>query len=262
MIKLNNEIFEQKFYPDGTPLIRSISPFTHDIAWYFDSMDELFTVSCIVRHLQERGFKTTLFMPYIPNARMDRIKTHEDVFTLKYFCEAINAMHFASVAVLDPHSSVSAGLLDRVMCLEPLRLIEHARHEIFQKTGENPFFVYPDEGAMKRYQKTGQYTFCVKHRNWEDGHIQGLDMIGEIPSDYPALIIDDICSRGGTFIHTAAKLKELGVKSVFLCVTHCENTILTGDLLNGEYVDGVFTTNSIFRGDHPMISVMEAKEAF
>lgn len=202
-------------------------------------------------------------MPYIPNARMDRIKTCEDVFTLKYFCEAINAMHFASVTVLDPHSSVSAGLLDRVMCSEPLRLIEHARQEVFQKTREDPFCVYPDEGAMKRYHKTGRrYTFGIKHRDWKTGQIEGLDLAGEIPTDRPALIIDDICSRGGTFIHTAAKLKELGVKSVFLCVTHCENTILTGDLLNGEYVDGVFTTNSIFRGDHPMISVMEAKEAF
>lgn len=226
-------------------------------------MDELFTVSCIVRHLQERGFKTTLFMPYIPNARMDRTKTCEDVFTLKYFCEAINALNFASVTVLDPHSPVSAGLLDRVMCSEPLRLIEHARQEVFQKTRENPFCVYPDEGAMKRYHKSGRrYVFGIKHRDWRTGRIEGFDLAGEIPTNRPALIIDDICSRGGTFICTAAKLKELGVKSVFLCVTHCENTILAGDLLNGEYVDGVFTTNSIFRGDHPMISVMDAKEAF
>lgn len=262
MIKLNDEFFEQRAYPDGTPLIRAISPFTHDIAWHFDSMDELFTISCIARHLQERGFKTTLFMPYIPNARMDRIKTHEDVFTLKYFCEAINSLNFASVSVLDPHSPVSAGLLDRVTCMEPLRLIERARHEIFLKMNENPFFVYPDEGAMKRYQKNGQYVFGIKHRDWETGQIQGLELVGEIPVDRPALIVDDICSRGGTFIHTAAKLKEFGVKSVFLCVTHCENTILSGDLLNGEYIDGVFTTDSIFRGTHPMISVINAKEAF
>lgn len=261
MIKLNDEFFEQRAYPDGTPLIRAISPFTHDIAWHFDSMDELFTISCITRHLQERGFKTTLFMPYIPNARMDRIKTHEDVFTLKYFCEAINSLNFASISVLDPHSPVSAGLLDRVTCMEPLRLIEHARHEIL-KMDKDPFFVYPDEGAMKRYQKNGQYVFGIKCRDWETGQIQGLELVGEIPVDRPALIVDDICSRGGTFIHTAAKLKEFGVKSVFLCVTHCENAILSGDLLNGEYIDGVFTTDSIFRGTHPMISVINAKEAF
>ena len=34
------------------------------------------------------------------------------------------------------------------------------------------------------------------------------------------LIVDDLCSRGGTFYHSAKKLKELGAKEIYLYISH------------------------------------------
>ena len=64
-------------------------------------------------------------MPYIPNARMDRVKNSDEVFTLKYFAEFINDLKFDTVEVLDPHSNVSTALIDNISIIEPTDIILH-----------------------------------------------------------------------------------------------------------------------------------------
>ena len=83
----------------------------------------MFALYCLTRHLQKFGIKVSLFMPYIPNARMDRVKVDEDTFTLKYFAEIINSLSFTSVSVLDPHSSVSEALIERIRIFRPDKYI-------------------------------------------------------------------------------------------------------------------------------------------
>ena len=65
--------------------------------------------------------------------------------------------------------------------------------------------------------------------------------------DKNVLIVDDICSKGGTFYHSAKALKAAGAKSVSLYITHCEHSIVFGDLATSDgLVDHVYTTKSIF----------------
>lgn len=107
-----------------------------------------------------------------------------------------------------------------------------------------------------------EYAFGVKRRNWETGQIEGLDIIGdpEKIKGKTILIVDDICSRGGTFFHSAKKLKEMGAGDIYLYITHCENTILDGDILNGELIEKVYTTESIFTKEHEKIYVIKTKK--
>ena len=109
---------------------------------------------------------------------------------------------------------------------------------------------YPDEGAMKRYSGLLDlpYAFGIKKRDWKTGVIKGLDVAGstELIEGNDVLIIDDICSRGGTFYFSAKKLKELGAKNVYLYVTHCEKTIFDGEIFTSGLIERVYTTNSIF----------------
>ena len=71
------------------------------------------------------------------------------------------------------------------------------------------------------------------------------------------LIVDDICSRGGTFYHSAKALKALGAGEIYLYISHCENSILEGEILTSGLIDRVFTTNSILTKEHEKITVME-----
>ena len=195
-------------------------------------------------------------MPYVPHARMDRVKNDEDVFTLKYFCEVINYLNFTTVWVRDAHSNVSLALLNNVK-EEP---ISGAIVEAFLQSSAEVLF-FPDEGSMKRYSGGFDipYAFGIKKRDWKTGEILGLDVSGNVEAitGKDILIVDDICSRGGTFYHSAKKLKELGADKIYLYITHCENTILEGELLTSGLIEKVYTTNSIFTKEHEMIEVFE-----
>lgn len=101
-----------------------------------------------------------------------------------------------------------------------------------------------------------EYVFCIKHRDWRTGKIERLELTEpEKVNGRNILIVDDICSRGGTFTHTAKALKEAGAEEVMLYVTHCENTILKGTVLTDGLISRVFTTDSILRVDHEKISI-------
>ena len=255
MIRVEDiEIYPDRF-PDRTLLLKISNDIiyacegTDDIVidWFYENDAELFTLVCVKRYIDEHFYAVdiNLHMPYIPHARMDRVKNEEDVFTLKYFCEVINSLNFTTVWVCDAHSNVSLALLNNVK-EEPVS--GYITEAIMKSDAEVLFF--PDEGAMKRYAGGFQmpYAFGMKKRDWETGKILGLDIINaEAVKDKNILIIDDICSKGGTFYHAAKALKAAGAKSVSLYVTHCEGSITTGDLAASDgLVDHVYTTKSIF----------------
>lgn len=265
MIELNGREIPFTYFPDRTPSLRLAIEDRQEqtLTWLFDGVEEFVVLSYITRHLQAAGKSVRLVMPYIPNARMDRVKNPDEMFTLKYFAEDINRLNFSEVIVLDPHSSVSTALINRVRAESPRNYINQAVNSIGPLFDVSPIFCFPDEGAVKRYSDAAlplKHVFGVKERDWRTGAIQGLKIIGTIPSDSPVLICDDICSRGGTFVHTAKTLKDIGVHNIYLYVTHCEDTILNGELLSGGYVERVFTTNSIFRKNHPLITVYDVRE--
>ena len=191
---------------------------------------------------------------------MDRVKKRKEIFTLKYFAQIINLLNFKQVEVLDPHSDVSAALFNKVHVESPNRMIENTVKKI---ASNNLMMFYPDAGAMKRYSSAVHlpYAFGIKNRDWETGEIKGLDLSGEIDQlpGKDILIVDDICSRGGTFYYSAKKLKEAGVGKIYLYVTHCENTVYDGELLkNNGLIEKIYTTDTILTNlESPKIELVE-----
>lgn len=257
MIKVGSVEIQQNHFPDNT-LLMKLNPGADginyeeghiEITWLYENDAELFTLICTKRHIDQyfNGIPTILHMPYIPHARMDRVKSDEDVFTLKYFCEIINSLHFNIVCVRDAHSNVSLALLNNVVDTGVSAQIAKA----IELSGVDAVF-FPDEGAMKRYSSnaTKPFAFGMKNRDWATGQILGLNIINSdniVGKD--VLIIDDICSRGGTFYHSATALKAAGAKSVKLYVTHCENTIKDGQIFDSDLIDTIFTTHSLIHED-------------
>ena len=261
MIYLNNKLIQQNHFPDGTLLMKCfVSDGPNVIKWNYENDAELFTLICLVGHLRSHGCEEyQLVMPYIPHARQDRVKNEEDVFTLKYFCEVINSLDFKLITVLDAHSNVALSLLDRVKEVKPWDYIEKAIQSI--PVDRELIAFYPDEGAMKRYSAgiNLPFAFGIKRRDWETGKIEGLDLAGQVDKINGAdvIIIDDICSRGGTFYHAAKRLKEAGAEKIYLYITHCENTIHEGELLkdNG-LIEKIYRTCSLPVKDHDKIELV------
>lgn len=259
MIYINNELFTPDKFPDGTYRLSCPVDFTqsYSIDWFFDNESECMLLYYLVHHIREHNEKPyiSLYLPYIPNARMDRVKTLSEVFTLKWFARFLNDLHFDVVYVHDPHSNVSTALIDRVY---PLGISKDVRKIITDLS--SPVLCFPDSGAAKKYSDQFSDLSCVccsKNRDWATGKILSLTLSDpETVKGKIVLITDDICSRGGTFMMAAQALKEAGADKVYLYVTHCENTIFEGELLSSNLIEQIYTTNSIYRGEHPKITII------
>lgn len=266
MIRINDKEVSINYFPDKTLLLKEAitdvfsaecrtandknAPI--EIKWNYEDNEELLALYFLTRHIQDAGYHNLILkMPYIPNARQDRVKNPEDVFTLKYFAELINSLNFTEVRVLDAHSNVSLALIDRVRQDTPQSYIEKVIDEIAQENGKKPLMFYPDEGAGKRYSGmiTLPYCFGIKNRDWSTGEIKELSVAGEteLIAGNDVLIVDDICSYGGTFIHSAEALAALGAAEIYLFVSHCEENALRGKLCACSKIKRIYTTDSIFQ---------------
>lgn len=258
MIKLNGNVIEQGRFPDGTLALKEIdfsllsdnlvNCFVNWIDWLYDGDDEMFTIMSLVDVVRRnsRG-RIYLRMPYLPNARMDRIKTDTENFALKVFANWINSLCFDRVIVDNVHSNVSNALVNNIADILP-------DSDINDVTKDYNFDVifFPDEGACKRYKdmkvikELGRpIAFGIKNRDWRTGDILVLDVMGADVKGKKVLIIDDICSKGFTFYYSGQKLRDLGASDVRLYVTHCEDNIQNGEVLKTDVISKVYTTDSI-----------------
>lgn len=267
MVRVNgNEVAFTQF-PDNTSSFRfdvkksaeALEWERYEIEWRYDSDTECILLWYLVNHIRSVAGGDAiihLYMPYIPNARMDRVKNEDEAFTLKWFANFINALCFQRVVVLDPHSNVATALINNVLVVQPDKLIQEAINAI---GADDLLLCYPDEGAAKRYSELleAEYIFGIKHRDWRTGKIERLELTTpEKVAGRTVLIVDDICSRGGTFTHTAKALKDAGAKDIYLYVSHCENTIFKGSVLSDGMIRRVFTTDSIYRGEHENVTII------
>lgn len=266
MIKVWNSIIKEQRFPDGTlnlvvdPNVYNLRTTRMEITWLYESDSEMFTLMCLVDILKRKGWKgyLTLNLPYVPHARMDRIKSSEENFSLKVFSQWLNSLGFDDVITENIHSNVGEALIDNIHNNLPSEDIE----KVLCLYAPDMIF-FPDEGACKRYSDMQiikefnlPISFGIKKRDWKTGEILGLSIIGEDFENKKILIIDDICSKGGTFKHSAVGLKKLGASDVGLYVTHCEDTITQGELLENDWISQIYTTNSICHTEHPKIKII------
>ena len=270
MLLLNGKKIEVTQFPNGESKLdgQAISDILRGdniITLRFESDADLMNLLFLKSHLDSvpHVASVRLNIPYMPYSRMDRTEG-TGVFTLKTVANFINNMNFKLVSVFEAHSDVTLALIDRVesVMMTDVAMIETVMEEIgFNK--EEDFLFYPDAGAEKRYQGKikGRHLFGIKHRNFENGQIESFQIAGntkETDKFNRVLIIDDLSSYGGTFLHSAKALKEqYGFKEVYLVVGHAENSIVKGDLFKSGLVDKVFTTDSIITEEHENLQVID-----
>lgn len=273
MIKVNDEVINIEHFPDGTQKLFVESMWkasgSYSIDWRYEKEEELSTLIFITRHLRNNPYTKSvrLKMNYLPNARMDRIHEKDEVFTLKSFADVINWLKFDLVTILDVHSNVGAALIDNVLIETPQIYINEVIRKI-EKDNTDLILYFPDEGAAKRYSNMFPgYKYCYgeKKRDWDTGNIIGLDIKSNGINLFgkTVLMIDDIIAYGGSLYYSANTLKDNGVDKIYAFATHTENSVLNrekGTLiksLENNTVERLFTTNSIFTGEHEKITVME-----
>ncbi|THF84519.1 ribose-phosphate diphosphokinase [Cohnella fermenti] len=252
MIWLNGEPLTFTTFPNGETLvdgerIRTLAGERNEVTFKYEQDGDLLKLYFVRSHLDDLRHSASLTVQYMPYSRMDRT-SGGSVFTLKHVAKLLNAMNFDEVTILEPHSDVTPALVDRSR-VRPVTL--ELLGPVLKDIGfdaEKDYLFFPDAGAQKRYGHIPGYKQLVgfKRRDFQTGRIEGLEVVGRAEAEgFKAVILDDLCSYGGTFLLSAERLRELGASNVYLVVAHCENSIHEGKLPTSPLIDRVYTTDTL-----------------
>ena len=215
-------------YPDGTPMVakperKYAQDKFHTMILRPTTMESFYTGLFLADALEERGEKIKhLVLPFVPGARQDRLNPVGDyLFTAKSVARAINERKFDRVTILDPHSNVITGLIDRAR-VTPFALI------VGNYNSNYDAIIAPDAGAGSRAREWAdlmgtvaghgiEVVQALKHRDVDTGKLSGFEVSVEKGKNY--LVVDDICDGGGTFVGLGNKIIEQGA-TADLFVTH------------------------------------------
>lgn len=201
--------------------------------------------------LDNLGFeRIDLAVSYLLAARMDRVMTPGEPFSLKVITTLLNGAGFGRIRVFDPHSDVATALLDHAESVDNAAFVHDAIADYQQRHDPEKqldwCLVSPDAGALKKIHKVaqqlgaGQVVECLKVRDVRTGHLSGFKVFEEDLKGQTCFIVDDICDGGGTFIGIASLLKARNAGAVVLLVSH--GIFSKGFDLAG--IDAIYATDS------------------
>ena len=251
-------------FPDGQITVALDHTDTTTLKMRINSYEDLFVMKSWVdvnRNLENKVLN--LEIPCLFGQRSDRRFHHDESFGLKIITDFINSCEFNAVHLFHPHSDVGPALINNSYIKNILPVIHWAITEVRFKGDIT--LVSPDAGAYKWVFKIAEQfklPLVASNKFRDDKGKISLNFSGDVKGK-DCLILDDLCSRGGTFVKLTEQLKEHGANKVFLYVSHfeggCEEYKQTIErMLNVVY--GIYTTNS-FRDfdeeDKKLINIFE-----
>lgn len=212
---------------------------------------DLLLALLVKNSLDNLGFeRVDLAVSYLLAARMDRVMTPGEPFSLKVVTTLLNGAGFRRIRVFDPHSDVATALLDRSEAIDNAAFIGDAIADYQKRNSagaeQSWCLVSPDAGALKKVHKVAQViganrvVECLKVRDVKTGHLSGFKVFDDDLNGQTCFIVDDICDGGGTFIGIANLLKAHNAGAVVLMVSH--GIFSKGFDLPG--IDVIYATNS------------------
>lgn len=228
-------------FPDGQLHLKLESQLNHKeyllVIARVTSADELFILMQALDIANRHGMRTAIKISYLMGARMDRVMSFNEPFTLKIILDVLDKFDKYYLSVFDPHNPTV--LRDHNICVSSYDVPEYILNDAI--------ICYPDKGAFERgfkYNNPNNYILCHKQRNSADGELsgfslncRGIDLAGK-----KIVVLDDLCDGGGTFCGIAPLLREKNPSAVNLYVTHAIQE--EGLRRVAEAYDHVYITNS------------------
>lgn len=228
--------------------------------------NDIFDLVLTADALNQKFPECELFIeiPYLPYARQDRVCAPGQAFSLKVLTRILNQIeNVKSLVIWDCHSPVGVELTGATNV--PAEDIIKTHPELTALIMDlNSVVICPDKGAVGRtrdivnaFEKDFQpepIVYCEKVRDPATGQITHTNVKVESLEGRTAIITDDICDGGYTFIKVAEQLKSKGANRVILFVTH--GIFSKGLDVFDELIDHIFTTDSFEQKDDPRLSVI------
>lgn len=234
MIRVNGEELPFFAFPNGESYFKKSDvkyKAFNKVHWMYADDGDFVKLMQLKDFLDSVGSTSGLHIIYMPYSRMDR-DSKEYPFSLRASATLLNTMGWQYMDVTEPHSDVTPAILKDSA---QMKWCQMKMDGIIGAEGITSIF-FPDQGAAKRYETSLPYAVGVKRRNFKTGAILSFDLMGDV--EERVLIVDDCCSAGGTFVHSAQLLKEWGAEYIALLVSYCEATVLSGSLF--DHIDKMY----------------------
>lgn len=183
-------------------------------------------------------------LPYYPYARQDRKEKGRVPITAKLVADLLEKAGITRLLTMDLHTEQIQGFFNiPVDNLHARPLLVQAVQKLELK---DLVVVSPDVGSNRMARKYAEDfkadLAIVDKRRVSAKKVEVNALIGDV-SGKQALLVDDICSTGGTLTTAAEVCREAGAESVFALVTH---GLFVGETLpNG--IDRFFVTDSVVK---------------
>lgn len=201
---------------------------------------EAYHIWVISRDLKAKAprAKNILVLRFVTDGRLDK-RRDEDGSLLPANEDRgafFSAMGFDVIYGYEPHSDKFEEHYNNAVAIYPTAT-SLADVRSCLKSNRNIQWVFPDKGAFQRYQNMlpgvveDDIIIIGKHRT--NGVIDKTEIESGTPrSGYDLVIVDDLCSKGGTFFGAGLKLKAAGADGdIYLVISHLEPNVFYGELL-------------------------------
>ena len=193
-------------------------------------------------------------IPYLAFARKERRTQPRDPVNSRYVAQLIEAARVDRVIALDVHDPAAFDNAFRVgadlLTARPL-LVEHFARTL--RADEKLAVASPDVGGIKRAQllrerlaarlgRDIEMVFVEKRR--ARGIVSGGLVCGDT-AGRTVVVIDDLCSTGGTLVRAANALREAGARSIHAAFTHAPLAEGLTVLAGAAAIDSVVLTDSV-----------------
>jgi len=206
--------------------------------------DYLMELLIIVDALKRASAKSIVaVIPYFGYARQDRKDQGRVPITAKLVANLLETAGVTRVLSMDLHTPQIQGFFDiPVDDLSGRPLLIKAIKNLDLR---DLVVVSPDLGSNKMARKyaeeLGVEIAIVDKRRISADKVEHGALIGDV-KEKNVIIVDDICSTGGTLKVAAEICIKYGAKKVFAAVTH---NFADASVLENSYIEKMFTTNSI-----------------
>jgi ribose-phosphate pyrophosphokinase len=183
-------------------------------------------------------------IPYYGYARQDRRGKEREPITAKLVADLLQRTGVTRVLTMDLHTEQIQGFFDIPvdnLYARPLICEALAKQKMHEAV-----VVAPDIGSIKLARSYAEALkvdlAIVDKRRVSAKHVEMSAMIGDV-KDKNVLLVDDMCSTGGTLKTAARVCKHAGAKQIWAAVTH--GLFVGSGLLEESGIERIVMSNTV-----------------
>lgn len=189
----------------------------------------------------------TAIIPYFGYARQDRKDKPRVPITGKLVADLLQTAGVARVLTMDLHAGQIQGFFD--IPVDNLFGRPYLADALSKENLKNAVVMAPDLGAIKKarsYAKHLNIDFAlIDKRRVSSEEVEVYAIIGGDVQGRDVILVDDLCSTGGTLVSAAVACKEAGARRIVAAVTHGLFVGKAEKLLSKSPIEKIFVSDTV-----------------